>query len=220
MGQIRARGEEEKAGRRKQILDAAAGLWRGTPYDAFSMSALAAASGLAKGTLYLYFSTKETLFLALIEARMIAWLERLQKGLARLKDAGSRQVAAVVRETLVDKDPLLDRGLPLLDRVLLPGVDARTATEFLLRIQPAMENTASALEAALPDLEEGDGSAALLLIRALHAGYRPMAELPPATKKAIGKQAATARLADYPGDFEDALANALRGMTRKKGKKK
>jgi hypothetical protein len=151
---------------------------------------------------------------------MIAWLERLQKGLGKLKDAGSRQVAAVVRETLVDKDPLLDRGLPLLDRVLLPGVDARTAAEFLLRIQPAMESAAHAIEAALPDLEEGDGSAALLLIRALHAGYRAMAELPAATKKAIGKQAATARLADYPGDFEDALANALRGMTRKKGRKK
>ena len=219
MGQIRARGEEEKAERRKQILDAAVGLWRGTQYDAFSMSALAAASGLAKGTLYLYFATKEALFLALLEMRMIAWLERLQKGLAKLRDAGSRQVAAVVRESLVDKDPLLDRGLPLLDRVLLPGVDARTATEFLLRIQPATDAAASALEAALPDLEKGEGSAALVLVRALHAGYRHMADLPPATRKAAGKHAEL-RLVDHPKDFEDALANALRGMTRKKGKKK
>ena len=220
MGQIRARGEEEKAERLLQIVEAAEGLWRKTSYAEFTMSGLAEASGFAKGTLYLYFATKESLFLRLIEGRMVAWLERLQKGLARLKDAGSRQVAAVVRETLVDKDPLLDRGLPLLDGVLLPGVDSATAAGFYGRIQPAMEGAAQAIEAALPDLEEGDGSAALLLIRALHAGYRPMAELPPATKKAIGKQAATARLADYPGDFEDALANALRGMTRKKGKKK
>lgn len=219
MGQLRARAEEEKARRRKQILDAAVGLWRGTPYDAFSMSALAAASGLAKGTLYLYFATKEALFLELIETRMIAWLERLQKGLGKLKDAGSRQVAAVVRETLVNQDPLLDRGLPLLDRVLLPGVDARTGTEFLLRIQPATEAAASALEAALPDLEKGEGATALVLLRAVHAGYRQMADLPAATKKAVSKHAAL-RVADYPGDFEDAVANALRGMTRKKGKKK
>ncbi len=219
MGQLRARAEEEKARRRKQILDAAVGLWRGTPYDAFSMSALAAASGLAKGTLYLYFATKEALFLELIETRMIAWLERLQKGLGKLKDAGSRQVAAVVRETLVNQDPLLDRGLPLLDRVLLPGVDARTATEFLLRIQPATEAAASALEAALPDLEKGEGATALVLLRAVHAGYRQMADLPAATKKAVSKHAAL-RVADYPGDFEDAVANALRGMMRKKGKKK
>jgi AcrR family transcriptional regulator len=42
-------------------------------YEAFSMSKLAKKIGLAKGTLYLYFQTREELFLTLYDQSLIRW---------------------------------------------------------------------------------------------------------------------------------------------------
>ena len=42
-------------------------------YEAFSMAQLAKKSGVAKGTLYLYFKTREELFLTLYEQSLIRW---------------------------------------------------------------------------------------------------------------------------------------------------
>ena len=42
-------------------------------YEAFSMAQLAKKAGLAKGTLYLYFKTREELFLTLYEQSLIRW---------------------------------------------------------------------------------------------------------------------------------------------------
>jgi AcrR family transcriptional regulator len=54
--------------RRKAILDVALELFMQEGYAAASMSTIAARVGGSKGTLYNYFPSKETLFVALIEA--------------------------------------------------------------------------------------------------------------------------------------------------------
>lgn len=203
MGQQRARLDAEKSGRRQEILAAAAELWRTTSYEGFRMADLAAAAGLAKGTVYLYFPTKEELFLCLMEDRLAIWLDRLAKGLGRLKDAGARQVAAEVQST-IEKDPALDHGLRLLDGVLLRGAGDAARSRFDEHLESAMSRTAKAFEQTLPDLEPGSGAEVLLLVRALYAGFAQM--------EGHRKQ--------FRRDFENGLANALRGMTRKKGKKK
>ena len=63
----RARSLEEKSFRRQQILDAAAALFQEVGYEGFSVALLANKAGVVKGTLYLYFKTREEVFLALYE---------------------------------------------------------------------------------------------------------------------------------------------------------
>ena len=58
----RARKEEDKEARRRQLLDAALELYRATSYDEVKMADVAERSKLAKGTVFLYFPTKEALF--------------------------------------------------------------------------------------------------------------------------------------------------------------
>src|SRR3712207_24684 len=79
----RARREEDKEGRRQALLEAAAGLLARVPYAQLRMAEVAEAAGLAKGTLFLYFPTKEALFLALLDARLMAWFARLDTALSR-----------------------------------------------------------------------------------------------------------------------------------------
>ena len=69
----RARSAEQKALRRRAVLEAAETYFLEVGYEAFSMSKLAKHIGLAKGTLYLYFQTREELFLTLYEQSLIRW---------------------------------------------------------------------------------------------------------------------------------------------------
>ncbi|OPX58324.1 MAG: transcriptional regulator BetI [Methanobacterium sp. PtaB.Bin024] len=56
--------EKEKEQRRENIIDAAEKLFSDTNYDNVSMDEIAKEMGLGKGTLYLYFTSKESLFYA------------------------------------------------------------------------------------------------------------------------------------------------------------
>ena len=69
----RARSGEQKALRRRAVLEAAETYLREVGYEAFSMSKLAKKIGLSKGTLYLYFQTREEIFLTLYEQSLIRW---------------------------------------------------------------------------------------------------------------------------------------------------
>jgi AcrR family transcriptional regulator len=63
----RARSLEDKSFRRQQILYAAAALFQEVGYEGFSVALLASKAGVVKGTLYLYFKTREEVFLALYD---------------------------------------------------------------------------------------------------------------------------------------------------------
>ena len=77
--QSRARSEGAKQSRRQFILATADQLLRGDGFDAFTMNKLASAADLAKGTLYLYFTTREELVLALYTDLHDGWIDQFLK---------------------------------------------------------------------------------------------------------------------------------------------
>ena len=72
----RARSEIEKLEREGSILTAAEILLRQSEYDSMTMQAVATAAGLAKGTLYLYFTSRESLVLAVHDRLFDRWIDR------------------------------------------------------------------------------------------------------------------------------------------------
>jgi AcrR family transcriptional regulator len=80
----RARSLEEKSFRRQQILDAASALFAEVGYEGFSVALLASKAGIVKGTLYLYFKTREEVFLALYDQSLNRWSEKF---IQRLPDS-------------------------------------------------------------------------------------------------------------------------------------
>ncbi|MBK8823072.1 MAG: helix-turn-helix transcriptional regulator [Anaerolineales bacterium] len=73
MKKQRATNEEDKLEKRQVILNAAMQIFKNTSYNEVTMSAVAVKAKLAKGTLFLYFPTKEEMFLALMEEQLIEW---------------------------------------------------------------------------------------------------------------------------------------------------
>ena len=72
----RARSETEKLEREGSILTATEILLRQSDYDSMTMQAVATAAGLAKGTLYLYFTSRESLVLAVYGRLFDRWIDR------------------------------------------------------------------------------------------------------------------------------------------------
>jgi AcrR family transcriptional regulator len=109
----RARALEQKAERREAILDAAERmLQHAGAYAPIRMEGIASRLGLAKGTLYLYFPTKEALFLAVMHRAFASFFDRAE---ARLAD-GRPTRAAVPAALLAGLDAT--PALPCLASVL------------------------------------------------------------------------------------------------------
>ena len=72
----RARSETAKLEREDAILTATEILLRQSGYEAMTMQAVATAAGLAKGTLYLYFTSREALVLAVHGRLFDRWIDR------------------------------------------------------------------------------------------------------------------------------------------------
>ena len=72
----RARSETARLVREDTILTATEILLRESDYDSMTMQAVAKAAGLAKGTLYLYFTSRESLVLAVHDRLFNRWIDR------------------------------------------------------------------------------------------------------------------------------------------------
>jgi AcrR family transcriptional regulator len=209
----RARKEEDKEARRRQLLDAALELYRATSYDEVKMADVAERAKLAKGTVFLYFPTKEALFLALLEEQLFAWFERLEELLARGEGrwTGAR-VARTVAESL-EGEEMLTRLLARLQTVLEQNVTVEQVRGFKERLLEAVVRAGTRVEKRLPFLKSGEGVRFFLHVHALVVGLRQMADLAPVAREVHETAPHLHPLrVDFTRELTDALTTHLRGL--------
>ncbi|GMA13697.1 TetR/AcrR family transcriptional regulator [Deinococcus metallilatus] len=198
----RARSPEEKGQRRDDILRAAERLWTSTPYAELSMNQVAREAQLAKGTLYLYFDTKEELFLALLTEHLGRWLEQVTALLDERQPRTPEGAAEVLIQSARDQEPLR-RLLILLGTVLERNVRPELALnfkrEFRRMVQGVLERLPFAPEVTLR---------LLMHMYALSLGWQQLTEEPPAASL-LRREADLAFL--FPS-FEQEFAFSLRAV--------
>ncbi len=170
-GPVRSRAvdPEDKEARRAAILDAAARLFdeRG---ELSNVADIAQAAGLAKGTVYLYFPTKEAVYLALHQRQLEAFFVRLCE---QLTGPGAFTVADM--GALTQEHFLRDRRyMPLCAFCMGFAPDAVPEAvweEFHGRLGMHMMTAGSAIERRWPHLAPGEG------VRLLKHSYAMMVGL-------------------------------------------
>lgn len=210
----RARKDEDKEARRRLLLDEAQRILARTPYAEVRLAEVAEAAGLAKGTLFLYFPTKEALFLALLDEGLAAWFAKLE---ARLAEGGGRwgaeRVARAVTDTL-EGEEVLERLLPLLNTVLEHNVERAQVDGFKRRLAGHLTRAGALLEKRLPALGAGEGARVLLHVNALVTGLRQMADEAPVVRQVLDAVPELAPLRiDFTRELSFALTLYLRGLT-------
>lgn len=204
----RARKEGEKQQRRQAILDAAWEIYQTVPYESLAMAAVAEHVGLAKGTMYLYFATKEELFLALAERELSAWFEDVQGGLSDERPAWDiATISRMVCATL-DARPGLTRLLAILSTVLEHNIDLESAIRFKRMVLANMQRAGALLERRLPFLAPGEGLQTLLRAYALVIGLRHLADPAPIVREALLQP----DLAPFNISFADELTASVTAL--------
>ena len=172
----RAVSAEQKTERRDVILRAALADFADTAYNELIMDRIAADAGLAKGTLYLYFKSKEELFLALCEQELVQWFDALDVALeSRRAEMSINSLVELFAGSLASR-PYLLRLLAILHTVLEHNVDYAAALRFKTLLKTRVEKTGTLLESYLRFLTPGQGAALLIKINALVIGFQHLAE--------------------------------------------
>ena len=166
----RARSPQEKQLRRGDILRAAERLWTTTPYAELSMNQVAREVKLAKGTLYLYFQTKEELFLALLGEHYQRWFARLGELLDEQQPRSPDEVARAITHSLRGFEPM--RRLQLLLGSVLSRSDQ--SLDFRRQVLALMQQAALKLPYS-PDV----ALRVLMHTEALCVGWQHLAECAP-----------------------------------------
>ncbi len=213
----RARKDEDKAARRRAILVVAARLLDRQQYHRITMAEVARRCSLAKGTLYLYFRSKEELFLAALEEELSAWFDAVAIELELLSpgpDAPECFAAAVTR-TLVKRESFAEL-LSLVHTVLEQNIDAESAMAFKRMLLDRVIRAAAVVERAVPGLAPGGGARVLLRLHALVVGLQQMADPSPVVAEVLARPELAPLRIDFEAELTDTLAAMVRGMVQQR----
>jgi AcrR family transcriptional regulator len=151
----------EKEERRNAILDAAERLFIRHPDRLANVAEVASAAKLAKGTVYLYFTSKEEMLLALHGRHLHVFFQKL---FARLQSAQPLTIDDMLRLTnayIVAPAAFLPLA-SLCMGVMGKSVPADTRKAFFFQIAALLERAGEGLELHFPALPRGGGGAQLL----------------------------------------------------------
>lgn len=208
----RARSATDKQQRRDQILDTALAIWADHSFASVSMADVAARSGLAKGTLYLYFETKEELFLAMLGRLLDAWFDDLDSGLTSNRHWDAAQAGELICAAL-ERHSALTRMLPIAASILEHNISLASARAYKERLLERAAQTGAQLEQRLAFLEHGDGTWLLLQIYALVVGLGQMADPAPVVRQVLeAPEMAPLRVAFGPS-IRRSLTTLLQGLS-------
>jgi AcrR family transcriptional regulator len=212
----RARREVDKHERRRALVAAAFALVDESSYEAVTMTKVAERAGLAKGTLYLYFGTKEDLFLSVAEQSLGEWFGALD---AWLEDgdgpAEVGELAEVIASSLASR-PALVRLLAILHTTLERNIDAGRVLSFKRFLLSRFGRTATLLERRLPFLAAGEGGQLLLRLDALVIGLWHLADPAPAVREVLGQLGMEPFVVDFPSELAAMVRALLAGQARRR----
>jgi AcrR family transcriptional regulator len=210
----RARTADAKSERRTQILDAAITLLDAGDPDQITVASVATRAGIAKGTVYLYFRTKEELFLGLTERLLEDWFDELDAALAGGQGWIQASALADLLTDALTQRPLLRHLLGLLGPVLERNLDADRAVRFKWRVAGRMTATGALLERRTVFLRPGDGTRVLLHLQALAAGLQVLAEPAAPVRQVLEAPGLELFRMEFEREFRSAARALLTGLER------
>ncbi|MHA7835491.1 MAG: TetR family transcriptional regulator [Algiphilus sp.] len=209
----RAHHPAQQADRRRHILATACDLLTETPYEQLTMARIAREADIAKGTVYLYFPTKEALFVALISEEFDACFDALVLALGDLHAPASPEATAQAFTKAIASRPLLLRLIGLLHVVLEHNIDESVARAFKQQLHDRIAPIAATLEQLLPQCASGDGFQLMLHAHILMVGWQHAADPAPVIRTVQADPALSVFAVDFAPHFQYALTAVIRGWT-------
>jgi AcrR family transcriptional regulator len=218
----RARSEEQRAVRRRAILDTARAMLEEMPVAALSLNELSRRVGLAKSNVLRYFESREAVLLELLDDAWREWLDSLTDALPTSDSdtpvaERTERLAAILTQTLADRPMLCELGSASA-AVLEHNVSAAVAARFKHAALADTVALAQLVRRVVPELTEAAAqrfaAATVLVTGSLWAYSRPS----PAMLAAYEADPALAAMRlDFGDTVRDLLATLLAGLLARPG---
>lgn len=214
----RAITDEQKEQRRSVIIETTALLFTTKSYNAISMAEVAKAAGVAKGTLFLYFATKEELFLALAwqgyEAFFREFTLQLKKHSKIESDCSVDQFIAILRVAFIADANLL-RLMGIVSVILEQNINFEVAFKFKSMLAHQVKETSILLGKIFPEWHPGEAIAFLLKLQALAIGFQHLSEPSPVIREVISMEGFELFNIQFEDYFFSTLREIIVGIGRK-----
>lgn len=204
---------EDKEARRDAILAAARALFLRDPEKLPSAAAIAAEAGLAKGTVYLYFATKEEIFMDLLHVERVELMARIRKAFAPDSRSTEEKIAAFIADYVAhvtarpDILKLESLGYSVLER----NIEQERLRAYKQELGAALVDAGAVVEAAL-GLTEGEGARVLVHNYALTQGLWQALDIPPDCREMMGDAAVAFTSLDFAAELKVSLDRYWRGL--------
>lgn len=204
---------EDKEARRDAILAAARTLFLRDPEKLPSAAAIATEAGLAKGTVYLYFATKEEIFMELLQAERVAMMTRVREVFAPDSRSIDEKIAAFLSAYVahVTAQPDILKLESLGYSVLERNIEQERLRAYKQELGTALVDAGTVVEAAL-GLTEGEGARVLVHSYALTQGLWQALDIPPDCLAMLGDAAVAFTSLDFATELKVSLDRYWRGL--------
>ncbi|MFZ5601111.1 MAG: TetR family transcriptional regulator [Pseudomonadota bacterium] len=165
---IRARDAEQKQQRRQTLIDAGWAIYLESDGQLPSVAQISARAGLAKGTFYIYFKTKEELFVELVAAAMDELFLKLNTYLDQ-PDSTLHGCIEVFINAVGREDPIIKLG-PMLTGVLERNTEPAIIIGFKRRLVANLLHCGQNLARRFPGLDAHTAARTLMRSYAIVLG--------------------------------------------------
>jgi TetR/AcrR family transcriptional regulator len=212
----RAISEKDKLKRKEKILKTAWKLYKETEGKLPSVSLIAQKTGLSKGTVYLYFKTKDEIFLQLFMYQLREWHVSVASKLQSRKGKISVAEFAKILTDYVVKNPLLLKMGSIVRGVLEENTDERVIIDNRMQIARLLESCGQISCQIFPGLTVDQAAKIHLRIYALIFGLWQITSNPPHIRQALKKADIKTFEPDFPESAVESVATFLKGALPKK----
>lgn len=195
----RAYSDEAKQEREDQIIAAAENLLIEKGYHAINMDQVAHAAGLAKGTVYLYFKTKEEVFLKVFERQGGLWGDEIEQTLLTIEPALSNLVELLVHS--LTSRPLFTRLVALSPIIFEYNIPPEQLRANKLWVYDNLRRLGDRIDAVFQSI---GGAQLLLRLFVIVAGLEGFAHPSPIAKEIYDSEPTLPKI-----DFETELRTLL-----------
>ncbi len=207
-----ALSEEERFSRRTALLDAALRLYR--EQETFpTVSNIAKAVGIAKGAVYLWFRSKEEIFVALLEAAFLDLIARLLPIIESIDprpefapDTFATQYAKLLGE-VPDVVPLSS----VLNNMLKENLPIESFSRLDRNVGASLSKAGALLEQRFDCLMRSEGADLLLHTWTLTIGLWIMMDIPDEMKKVLDDPTLVTFRRGFSTELKTAVAQLWRG---------
>lgn len=210
----RAITEEQKAKRKQAILDAARELFSHSDFHVIKVSEIAKKAGIGKGSIFLYFKSKEELFIYLAMEEFEESYKKFKSFLDSIEDrrkiSGSI-IIEILEKTFLDNDILI-RLLTISNIILEQNINYEEAMEYKSFFNDHIIEIGKILEENIIFFQEGDGVKFMMYCFALIIGLYQMSHPPTVIQQVLESFEYPVFNVDFKSYYIEMINLILNGM--------